>query len=88
MRPVAFDARGPLSLEAFEAAVRGVAALLPATRHAINLCEDRHLFLVAFCAAAIRDQTTLLPPSRAPVRRRSSTSWRDGRSPPSRCWRR
>lgn len=66
-RAVAFDARGPLGLESFEAEVRAVAALLPHATHAINLCEDRHLFLVAFCAAAIRDQTTLLPPSRAPA---------------------
>ena len=33
----------------------------------INLCEDRYRFLVAFCAAAVRGQTTLLPPSRAPA---------------------
>ena len=66
-RPVAFDARGPLTLEAFEAEVRAVARLLPEATHAINLCDDRHAFLVSFCAAAIRGQTTLLPPSRAPA---------------------
>lgn len=66
-RAVAFDARGPVSRDAFEAEVRGVAALLPNATHAVNLCEDRHLFLVAFCAAAMRDQATLLPPSRAPA---------------------
>ena len=64
-RPVAFDARGPLTLEAFEAEVCGVARLLPEATHALNLCDDRHFFLVAFCAAAMRGQTTLLPPSRA-----------------------
>lgn len=64
-RAVAFDAQGETTLAQFEREVRGVAALLPAGRYAINLCEDRHRFLVAFCAAALRGQTTLLPSSRA-----------------------
>ena len=42
----------------------GVAAALPAGRHVVNLCEDRYRFLVAFCAVALRGQTTLLPPAR------------------------
>ena len=53
--------------ERFEREVRALAAALPAARHAINLCEDRYRFLVAFCAAALRGQTTLLPSSRAPA---------------------
>ncbi|MHB8911396.1 MAG: AMP-binding protein [Lysobacter sp.] len=64
---IAFDAGGPIDRQRFEAEVRGLAATLPAARHAINLCEDRYRFLVAFCAAASRGQTTLLPPSRAPA---------------------
>lgn len=32
----------------------------------LNLCEDRYLFLVAYCAAIARGWTNLLPPSRAP----------------------
>ena len=47
--------------------MHGLAAALPPGRHAINLCEDRYRFLVAFCAVALRGQTTLLPPSRAPA---------------------
>lgn len=47
------------------AEVRGVAASLPASAHVLNLCEDRYRFLIAFCAAAIRGQVTLLPASRA-----------------------
>ncbi|MGV8941158.1 MAG: AMP-binding protein [Lysobacter sp.] len=66
-RPIAFDARGPISLAQFRREVSGVAARLPAASHAINLCEDRYRFLVAFCAAASRGQTTLLPSSRAPA---------------------
>lgn len=53
-------------LARFLAQVRGVAAALPSARHAINLCEGRYGFLVALCAAALRGQATLLPPTRAP----------------------
>ena len=66
-RVVAFDAHVAIDRQRFEAEARGLAATLPAARHAINLCEDRYRFLVAFCAAASRGQTTLLPPSRAPA---------------------
>ncbi|KGQ19115.1 AMP-ligase [Lysobacter dokdonensis DS-58] len=64
-RAVVFDARGDVPLDTFLAQVRGVAAMLPPGLHAINLCEDRYRFLVAFCAIAMRGQTNLLPPSRA-----------------------
>jgi len=50
----------------FLADVRAVAASLPSACYAVNLCEDRYAFLVAFCAVASRGQTNLLPPSRAP----------------------
>ena len=66
-RAIAFDGASQVSLARFFAHVRGVAAKLPAGAHAINLCEDRYRFLVAFCAVAVRGQTTLLPPSRAPA---------------------
>jgi acyl-coenzyme A synthetase/AMP-(fatty) acid ligase len=65
-RTVALDGRQRIALDTFLAQVRGVAAALPAGRHAVNLCEDRYRFLVAFCAVALRGQITLLPPSRAP----------------------
>lgn len=63
---MAFDARGDITRARFLAHVRGVAACLPQAAHAVNLCEDRYRFLVALCAAAMRGQVTLLPPSRAP----------------------
>ncbi len=63
-RTLAFDAAGRVSLATFLGHVRGVAALLPDHACAINLCEDRYRFLVAFCAVAARCQVTLLPPSR------------------------
>lgn len=65
-RTVALDGRQRMGLDTFLAQVRGVAAILPAGRHAVNLCEDRYRFLVAFCAVALRGQVTLMPPSRAP----------------------
>ena len=64
-RAIAFDARGDISLGQFQREVRAVAAGLPDSPYAINLCEDRYRFLVAFCAAAVRGQVTLLPSSRA-----------------------
>ena len=63
-RAIAYDAGGELSLDIFFSHVRGLARLLPDATHAINLSEDRYRFLVAFCAVALRGQTTLLPPSR------------------------
>src|SRR5690606_961219 len=33
----------------------------------INLCENRYLFMLAFCAALLRGQTNLLPQNRAPA---------------------
>ena len=66
-RTVALDGNGRTDLDTFLAQVRGVAAVLPAGQYAINLCEDRYRFLVAFCAVALRGQITLLPPSRAPA---------------------
>lgn len=63
-RPVAFGSAGGVALRDFLDEVRGLAALLPDRPFALNLCEDRHRFLVAFAAAAVRGQVTLLPPSR------------------------
>lgn len=65
-RIVALEGRQRIGLDTFLAQVRGVAAALPAGRHAVNLCEDRYRFLVSFCAVALRGQISLLPPSRAP----------------------
>ena len=66
-RAFAFDTHGAVAQDIFLAEVRGVAAGLPQAECAINLCEDRYRFLVAFCAAALRGQTVLLPPARTPA---------------------
>ena len=55
-----------LSTAQFLAHVHAVAAILPVATAAVNLCEDRYAFLVAFCAIALRGQINLLPSSRAP----------------------
>ncbi|NOQ14578.1 MAG: AMP-binding protein [Methyloprofundus sp.] len=39
---------------------------LPEKNHVINLCQDRYLFIVAYLAACIRQQTSLLPSNQAP----------------------
>lgn len=66
-RTIAFDSGHVTDLATFSRHVRALAATLPAHQHAINLCEDRYRYLVAFCAAAVRGQATLMPSSRAPA---------------------
>jgi acyl-coenzyme A synthetase/AMP-(fatty) acid ligase len=65
-RPFAWRDGRAVRVAEFLADVEAVAATLPSARQAVNLCEDRYAFLVAFCAVAVRGQTNLLPPSRAP----------------------
>jgi len=65
-RPLAWRDGAAVSAAQFFAHVRQVAAQLPTATAAVNLCEDRYAFLVAFCAVALRGQINLLPSSRAP----------------------
>jgi len=51
----------------FTAEVAAVAAALPQGTYLTNLCERRDHFLRAYCAAVVRGQTNLLPPSHAPL---------------------
>jgi acyl-coenzyme A synthetase/AMP-(fatty) acid ligase len=46
--------------------VRALERTLPRSRYAINLCDSRQNFLIAFLAAAECAQVSLFPPSRAP----------------------
>lgn len=55
-----------VSAAQFLSEVRALADTLPASTAAVNLCEDRYAFLVAFCALTLRGQINLLPSSRAP----------------------
>ena len=54
-----------MTVDHFLADVGALAARLPTGQAAVNLCEDRYAFLVAFTALLVRGQTNLLPPSRA-----------------------
>ncbi|MEP7185395.1 MAG: AMP-binding protein [Rhodanobacter sp.] len=65
-RPLARRKSGTVSAAQFLAHVQAVADDLPSAPAAVNLCEDRYAFLVAFCALALRGQINLLPSSRAP----------------------
>lgn len=56
----------PVPLERFLRQARALADLLPTGSHCLNLCEDRYRFILSLCAALLRGQPTLLPPSRAP----------------------
>ncbi len=56
---------GPLRCADFIGQALRLAEQLPAGKFAINLCENRYLFTLAFCAAIIKQQTTLLPQNRA-----------------------
>lgn len=56
---------GPVRCADFIGQALRLAEQLPAEKFAINLCENRYLFTLAFCAAIIKQQTTLLPQNRA-----------------------
>jgi acyl-coenzyme A synthetase/AMP-(fatty) acid ligase len=64
-RVFAWTRERAITLGEFLADVHAAAATLP-SGDAVNLCEDRYAFLVAFCAVACRGHANLLPASRAP----------------------
>ena len=64
--PLLWRPQGALCGAAFLRGVLALAEALPAEPYLVNLCEQRENFLTAWCAAAVRGQTNLLPASRAP----------------------
>ena len=52
---------GVVSVNEFISHAKQLAVLLPSNRHAINLCDNRYLFMLGLCASIIRGQTNLLP---------------------------
>ena len=64
-RPILWSQGRAIRVEELLSSVHELANRLPGQSHAINLCEHRHAFLAAFCAALLRGQTNLLPSSRA-----------------------
>ncbi len=65
-RVLVFDGNGAVRLGQFLAQARDLAARLPEARYVAHLSGDRYRFLLGFCAAALRGQVALLPPSGAP----------------------
>jgi acyl-coenzyme A synthetase/AMP-(fatty) acid ligase len=55
---------GLVAASAFQGQALALAECLPARRHVLNLCDDRHAFSLGFAAALVRGQITLLPPDR------------------------
>lgn len=64
---IVWRAGRPISIKALLADARCLAKQLPDATFQLNLCADRYHFLVALAAAALRGQTLLSPPSRAPA---------------------
>lgn len=56
---------GPVTAAAFLADAHALAARLVPARHVLNLCHDRYAFAVAFAAALLRGQVSLLASDRA-----------------------
>jgi acyl-coenzyme A synthetase/AMP-(fatty) acid ligase len=54
------------SAAAFLADIERTAASLPEASHVLNACGDRYRFAVVLCAAILRGQVTLLPPTTTP----------------------
>jgi acyl-coenzyme A synthetase/AMP-(fatty) acid ligase len=54
-------------VDEFIGQVMRLAELLPEAGYTINLCDNRYLFTLGFCAALVRGQTNLLPQNRAPA---------------------
>ena len=56
----------PVTAATFLAEVLRAADALPDSRHVLNFCADRYRFAVVLCAAIVRGQVTLLPPTTTP----------------------
>jgi acyl-coenzyme A synthetase/AMP-(fatty) acid ligase len=56
-----------ISRAAFAHAACQLAGQLPNVTHVINMCSGRLNFMLAFAAAALRGQMTLLPPNQTPA---------------------
>ena len=55
-----------ITVENFLADVEYLAALLPASKHVLNVCRDRYHFAVGLAAAIISNKVSLLPPTHTP----------------------
>lgn len=62
--PIAWNEQGVITHQQFISDVMRFASELPDKQYAINLCEERYRFMVAFAAVIVKEQTNLLPQSR------------------------
>ncbi len=62
------SAAGAVTAGDFAGDAQRLAAVLPDRPYAVNLCRDRYAFAVAFAAALLRGQASLLTSDRAPGR--------------------
>src|SRR5687768_4441252 len=60
---LAYHDGAAIRVERFLHEVRELARLLPQKSCVLNACTDRYRFCVAFAAALVRGQITLLPPN-------------------------
>ena len=63
---VAYRRGAPVDAARFLHDVLRTAGGLPDRRHVLNFCADRYRFAVMLCAAIVRGQVTLLPPTTTP----------------------
>ncbi|HKP67274.1 MAG TPA: beta-hydroxyacyl-ACP dehydratase, partial [Casimicrobiaceae bacterium] len=56
----------PITAATLVADIRRTAESLPDRRHVLNFCSDRYRFAVLLCAAIMRRQISLLPPTTTP----------------------
>jgi acyl-coenzyme A synthetase/AMP-(fatty) acid ligase len=63
---IAFSAAGTVSVAQFLEETTRLSQRLPERRYVINLFSDRYQYLLGFCAAAVANQCTLMPPNRLP----------------------
>ncbi|WP_049631737.1 AMP-binding protein [Cellvibrio sp. pealriver] len=63
--PALGEHTGTVRVDEFLGQVMHLAARLPEADAVINLCDNRYLFTLGFCAALLRGQTNLLPQNRA-----------------------
>ena len=63
---VAYRHGAPIHAGRFLSDIAHVAAVLPASKHILNICSDRYRFAVGVCAALVSGKITLLPSTLAP----------------------
>jgi acyl-coenzyme A synthetase/AMP-(fatty) acid ligase len=63
--PLLVGPAGPVASGVFFARAQALALALPEATHVVNLCATREGFMLAFAAALLRGQVSLLPPGQA-----------------------